>query len=216
MAQTIGVAHDLFAERGYVAVTMDEVAQAVGVTKPLLYNYFGNKELLFLACLEQAAQQLESTVLAAIAATSSPEEALRDGLRAYFAFVAEDPQTWRVLYDEAVPAESEIGRRVAEHRGRITALVASTVSGQLPASKGDRAQIEVEALSTALLGAAESLAHWWLRSEAIPAPEAAELLIATVEPGLTQRRGPHRPTRAPRTAHRAPRTESSKRTRTQN
>jgi len=82
MAQTIGVAHDLFAERGYVAVTMDEVAQAVGVTKPLLYNYFGNKELLFLACLEQAAQQLESTVLAAIAATSSPEEALRDGLRA--------------------------------------------------------------------------------------------------------------------------------------
>jgi AcrR family transcriptional regulator len=46
MEQTLLVAHGLFAERGYAAVTMDEVAAAVGVTKPLLYNYFGNKERL--------------------------------------------------------------------------------------------------------------------------------------------------------------------------
>jgi AcrR family transcriptional regulator len=42
MEQTLTVARGLFAERGYAAVTMDEVAAEVGVTKPLLYNYFGN------------------------------------------------------------------------------------------------------------------------------------------------------------------------------
>jgi hypothetical protein len=45
----------------------------------------------------------------------------------------------------------------------------------------------VEALSTALLGAAESLARWWLRTDALSAGEAAQLLIETVEPGLRAR-----------------------------
>ncbi len=187
MEQTLAVAHDLFAEHGYHAVTMDEVAAAVGVTKPLLYNYFGNKERLFLACLAEAAERLESTVLAAVNATSSPDQALREGLRAFFDFVSQDRKTWRVLYDEALPSESEVGKQLTAYRSRITDLVAAAVGAQLPAERRERAQVEVEALSTALLGAAESLAHWWLRTEAIPASEAAELLIKTVEPGLRAR-----------------------------
>lgn len=187
MEQTLRVAHDLFAEHGYLAVTMDEVAAAVGVTKPLLYNYFGNKERLFLACLEQAGEQLESRVVDAVSSTSNPSEALRVGLRAFFAFVDEERETWRVLYDEAIPAESEISRKVAEYRGRITGLVATVVAAQLPDHRGKRAAIEVEALSTALLGAAESMAHWLLRTESLTAEQAAELLIETVEPGLSAR-----------------------------
>ena len=58
---------------------------------------------------------------------------------------------------------------------------------QLPAKQRRAARVEVEALSTALLGAAESLARWWLRSDAFGAAEAAELLITTVEPGLRAR-----------------------------
>jgi len=52
---------------------------------------------------------------------------------------------------------------------------------------GRRARAEVAALSAALLGAAEALGRWWLRTGAIPAAEAAQLLIATVEPGLRER-----------------------------
>jgi hypothetical protein len=52
------------------------------------------------------------------------------------------------------------------------------------------AKVEVEALSVALLGAAEALAHWWLRTEALSAEEAADLLIATIEPGLRLRWAP--------------------------
>ena len=49
--QMLDSARELFAARGYAAVTMDEVAAAVGVTKPLLYTYFGNKDRLYLACM---------------------------------------------------------------------------------------------------------------------------------------------------------------------
>src|SRR5690606_38354596 len=90
MEQSLAVAHKMFAERGYAAVTMDEVAFAVGVTKPLLYNYFGNKEQLYLACMEPAGDALVATVIEAVAATASPDEALEAGLRAFFAFVDRD------------------------------------------------------------------------------------------------------------------------------
>src|SRR5438046_10511990 len=90
MEQALLAAHALFAERGYAAVTMDEVAAAVGVTKPLLYNYFSNKERLYLACLERAGDALLATVVDAVGAARGPDEALRAGVRAFFAFLDAD------------------------------------------------------------------------------------------------------------------------------
>lgn len=190
MEQTVGAAHALFAERGYAAVTMDDVAAAVGVTKPLLYNYFGNKEQLYLACLGRAGDGLVATVVEAIGEATNPTEALRLGLRAFFDFVDEDRPAWAVLFDETLPAGGEIAERVAGYRTRLRDLVAASLLEQMPARRRERARIEVEALSTAVMGAAEALVRWWLRTGAMPATDAAELLIATIEPGLRARSAP--------------------------
>jgi AcrR family transcriptional regulator len=190
MEQALAVAHALFAERGYAAVTMDEVAAVVGVTKPLLYNYFGNKEQLYIACMKRSGDALVTMILETVGDASSPSEALNDGLRAFFAFLDADRAAWAVLFDETLPHSGELADRVAEYRGRLTELVSGSLLAQLPAKRRAAARIEVEALSTALLGAAEALARWWLRSEATTAQEAAELLIATVEPGLRLRSTP--------------------------
>ncbi len=187
MEQTLAVAHDLFAKRGYAAVTMDEVAAEVGVTKPLLYNYFGNKERLYVACMEQSGDALFATIGEAVGASASPGDALNDGLRAFFAFLDADRAAWTVLFDETLPQSGEVADRVADYRGRIVDLVAGSLIAQLPAKRRAAARIEVEALSAALLGAAEALARWWLRTEVVSAPEAAELLISTIEPGLRLR-----------------------------
>src|SRR3954465_13685352 len=98
MEQTLGAAHELFAERGYAAVTMDEIAARVGVTKPLLYNYFGNKERLYIACMERAADSLTATVAESVAGTGTPTEALGAGVRAFFAFLDSDRAAWAVLF----------------------------------------------------------------------------------------------------------------------
>ena len=148
MEQTLAVARSLFAEQGYAAVTMDEVAAEVGVTKPLLYNYFGNKEGLYAACMERAGDALSATIAASVASTSTPEEAMRAGGHAFFAFLDSERAAWAVLFDESLPR------------------------------------------AVALLGAAEALAHWWRRTEALSAEEAADLLIATIEPGLRLRWAP--------------------------
>jgi AcrR family transcriptional regulator len=187
MEQTLGVAHGLFAERGYADVTMDEIAAKVGVTKPLLYNYFGNKERLYIACMEQAGGSLIETVGAAIAETGSPGDALGAGVRAFFAFLDSDRAAWAVLFDETLPNSGEVAEKVASYRGQIVALVSQSLLAQLPEARRGAARVEIEALSAALLGAAEELARWWLRTEAISAEESAELLISTVEPGIRAR-----------------------------
>jgi AcrR family transcriptional regulator len=187
MEQTVAAAHALFAERGYAAVTMDGVAAAVGVTKPLLYNYFGNKEQLYLACLERAGDGLVATVVEAVGDATDSADALRLGLHAFFAFVDQDRAAWAVLFDETLPAGGQIAERVAAYRTRLRDLISASTLEQIPADRRDRARTEVEALSTAVMGAAEALVRWWLRTGAMPAGDAADLLIATVEPGLRRR-----------------------------
>ncbi|WP_051323866.1 TetR/AcrR family transcriptional regulator [Candidatus Solirubrobacter pratensis] len=175
--QMLDTAHALFAERGYAEVTMDEVAAEVGVTKPLLYNYFGNKERLFLACMKPAGDALLDTVVGAVQDAETPAEALRNGIHAFFAFLDSDRAAWRVLFDETLPASGAIPRRVAEYRDRLASLVTAALRERNP-------EPAVEPLSVALLGAAEALGRWWLRTEAMPAAKAADLLIRTLEPGL--------------------------------
>jgi AcrR family transcriptional regulator len=187
MEQTLAAAHDLFGERGYAEVTMEEIAAEVGVTKPLLYNYFGNKERLYIACMERAGDALTTTVDKAVAATRSPGEALGAGVHAFFAFLDTDRGAWAVLFDETLPNHGEVADRVADYRRRITGLVAGSLLTQLPQQRRQAARVEIEALSVALLGAAEALARWWLRTEAVSAEEAAELLVSTIEPGLRAR-----------------------------
>src|SRR6201996_7094961 len=118
MEQTLGVAHGLFAERGFADVTMDEIATEVGVTKPLLYNYFGNKERLYIACMEQAGDSLTKTVGEAIAGTAGPGDALGAGVRAFFAFLDSARAAWAVLFDETRPKGGEVAEKVAAYRGQ--------------------------------------------------------------------------------------------------
>jgi AcrR family transcriptional regulator len=184
------VAHTLFAERGYAAVTMDDVAAEAGITKPLLYNYFGNKEGLYLACMAPAGDALVAAVVDAVAATSSAAAALEAGLRAFFGYLATDRAAWRVLFDETLPAGGEVARRVGEHRERLAELVGAILLDQLPRGRRARASTEVQALSSAVLGAAEALGRWWLRTDATSADAAAQMLIDILGPGLRERAAP--------------------------
>jgi AcrR family transcriptional regulator len=186
--QTLDAARRLFAERGYAAVTMDEVAADVGVTKPLLYNYFGNKDGLAIALVGPAGEALTERVVEAVEGAASPAEALRAGVRAFFAFVERDRASWRVLFDPTLPASGEIAARLAAARARLTAIIAALQLERIPPHARERARPEVEALSAALLGAAEAMARWWLAQddEPLSATAAADLLISTIAPGLQE------------------------------
>ncbi|WP_354700960.1 TetR/AcrR family transcriptional regulator [Paraconexibacter sp. AEG42_29] len=182
--QMLDVAQALFAQHGYGAVTMDEVAAAVGVTKPLLYNYFGNKERLYLACLGRTADGLIATLTTAFAGAHDPGQGLREALRAFFAFVESDRASWQVLYDETLPAGGQIAEHIAAYRAKATALVGEALRHLDPAPD----PVLLPGMAHALLGAVESLSRWWLRDGAgdLSAADTADAFIALVRPGLAR------------------------------
>jgi AcrR family transcriptional regulator len=182
--QVLRVAREHFAQRGFAATTMEDIALAVGVKKPLLYAYFGNKERLYEACMAPAGEALIAAIATAVDRARTPAEALRLGVTAFFDFVDGDRDAWRVLFDETVPQSGEIAQAVAAYRERLLDLIAQATVALMPPHRRTGSRPVIEATSTMLMAAAEALARWWLRTDAMPARDAAQLLIATIEPGL--------------------------------
>ena len=85
--QLLEVAERLFIERGYAAVSMEDIARAAGVTRPVVYDHFTTREGAYVACATRARESYEARLVERIDPTLSPREQLRAGADAYFSMV---------------------------------------------------------------------------------------------------------------------------------
>jgi len=100
-AALIGAARELFAARGYAAVSTEEIVRAAGVTRGALYHHFAGKVQLFGAVYEQVEQQLvEQIASSAISLAGDPLAALHAGAQA-FLDACEDPAVQRIALVDA-------------------------------------------------------------------------------------------------------------------
>lgn len=96
--QLLDVALDVFAERGFYSVSMVELAEAAGVTKPVLYQHFGSKRDLYLELLDDVGARLLDEIAKATASADGPRRQVEAGFAAYFHFVAAQPAAFRLLF----------------------------------------------------------------------------------------------------------------------
>ena len=177
--QLLGAAEAVFAERGFAGATMEEVATRAGVTKPVLYEHFGSKDGLLLACVERARQDLLEATVAAVAIPGDLRTRLRAGVHSFFAFLDEHAGAWSVLVAEALvggTAAEEVERIRRQQDDALAALLATEV----------RAAPEVLAAYAALVnGACERMAVWRTGRDPITPDLAAERVMAVVWHGLS-------------------------------
>ncbi len=168
--QMLDAAVRVFSERGYHAATMDEIAEVAGVSKPMVYLYLGSKEELFAACIRREAGRLMERITSAVAAEDSLESRLASGLEAFFSYVADHADSWRVLYHRArtlgPPFADEVDRARHDIINAVTGL-----ASERKATPGDG-----EAFAYALVGAADALAEWAPRSGETPSATTARLM----------------------------------------
>lgn len=96
--QLLEVAIDAFAKSGYHSTSMNDVAAAAGVTKPVLYQHFDSKRALYVALLDDVGDRITNAVLEASKNTDSGKETTRLGFIAYFTWVAEHPREFQLLF----------------------------------------------------------------------------------------------------------------------
>ncbi|MGA8115530.1 MAG: helix-turn-helix domain-containing protein, partial [Actinocatenispora sp.] len=104
--QMMDAAVTIFAQHGYHAASMEDVADRAGISKPMLYLYLGSKEDLFLACIRREAARVLEAVTSVVDDTLPPDQQLWHGLRAFYAVIAEHRDAWTVLHQQA-PAHGD-------------------------------------------------------------------------------------------------------------
>jgi AcrR family transcriptional regulator len=161
-AQIVGAATEVFGAQGFAATSVADVAARAGISKPLIYQYFGSKEGLFTACLHRAGGMLADEIeRIARGDAVGLERALRT-LGGLFSLLEPQPWIWRLFFDPTVPAtEQGISTEIALYTDRITALADEGVAELMGLSGVDDA-LDVSALSAVWMSVVDSLVTWWL------------------------------------------------------
>jgi AcrR family transcriptional regulator len=181
--QMIEVAESVFAERGYVGTSMDEIAEQVGVSKPMLYEYFHSKEGLLLACIAESRAELRKATEESVADATSAEDALRRGLRAFFVYIRERRQAWSLLRHEMILIGTSASDEIEATRRQQTDLIAKLMVGYFDAGS----PLRVEAAAEFVVGACERLAVWCERHDEVTPERATDYAMDVLWSGLRER-----------------------------
>ncbi|HUF33825.1 MAG TPA: TetR/AcrR family transcriptional regulator [Acidimicrobiales bacterium] len=127
--QLLDHALEVFAERGFHSTSMNDVAEAAGVTKPVLYQHFGSKRDLYLKLLDDVGGQLQEQILLATAAAESPRGQVEAGFAAYFRFVVEHRSAFSLLFGSDNRFDVEFAGTVR----RVESAIAEAVAGLIEA-----------------------------------------------------------------------------------
>ncbi len=131
--QLFAVALELFAHRGYRATTMDDIAEAAGVTKPLLYQHFSSKRALYLELVDSIAKDLLTAVGHGVAQAEGPRQQVELGFAAYFRLVVSHEAEFRLLYGRDHADDQELGRALRTVEDAIAEAIDPLIDAGLDA-----------------------------------------------------------------------------------
>jgi AcrR family transcriptional regulator len=165
----------LFAEQGYAATRLDEIAAAANVTKPVLYRHFDSKKALYLALLAKHVEQLPQFVDPMVGDQPLAER-LPGILDGWFAYVQERPYAWKMIFrDTTGDEEIQAFRCRAQERARVVLADILRAQPERPIPD-DGIEPAAELLRTGMVG----LVLWWLDHPEVPRGVLVELVTRTI------------------------------------
>jgi AcrR family transcriptional regulator len=107
--ELIAAAARLFASRGYYAVTVDDIGQALGLSGPALYRHFPSKEALLVAVFDQVIEHQRDRIRVIVSEARNPTRALEAMVRLHVRFAVEQRENmavWRQEFHHLPEADS--------------------------------------------------------------------------------------------------------------
>jgi AcrR family transcriptional regulator len=173
---------------------MDRIAALAGVSKPMLYAYFGSKEGLYLAYIERTGGELVQRLVNADRETA-PHHPTTGRLRAvineFLAFVQEHSDGWTVLFRE-LSARQPLAEQVSQLRAEVVGEVRRMLEGEVETDPAHpeppRAGLTPpasEGVAEAIVGAGEALANWWLKKPEVPRQDVANWYVGLARAAIS-------------------------------
>jgi AcrR family transcriptional regulator len=170
--QLLGAARHVFVAQGYHAAAMDEIAERAGVSKPVLYQHFPGKLELYLALLDESAEELIKIMSEALSSTTENRQRVSATFKAFYDFVAGTDEAFRLVFESDLSNEPAVRERL----DRTMADCADMVSQFIQEDAGV-GEAESHLLGMALVGMAQVSARYWLSTKREIPKDVAEQLI---------------------------------------
>ena len=170
--QLLEVARRVFAERGFHDASMNDIAIAAGVTKPVLYQHFASKRELFSELLRDVGRDLQDTITKAVTAAETPRQMVELGFSAYFAFVDEHRNAFQLFYGGSMARDTEFAEVVSQTESAVAGLVAGLI--EIDGLSDSQRQV----LGHGIVGMIEGASIHWLRSSSDADPETLAQQLA--------------------------------------
>ena len=160
--EVLDAALKLFLEHGYEGTSMEAVARAAGVTKPVVYACFAGKDELFRALLAREEERILAEIKSAFegADVRSPEETLIEGYSGFLRAVADSPDVYRLIFLGEGGGNTAVARRIQRGREALVDQLSGIARGWLEAGGGNRSTAELERtarlLGNSIAGLAEA------------------------------------------------------------
>ena len=169
--QLLEAAIAVFASNGFHGTSMNDVADAAGVTKPVVYQHFASKRQLYLELLEEVGARLIARITEATRTAGSPHQQVEKGFTAYFRFVAEERSAYQLLFGGGARRDVEFAETVRAVEEHLAASVASLIEADI-----DPAHQRV--LAFAIVGIAEGTSRHWIDDDLDQGPEVLAREVA--------------------------------------
>ena len=160
----LAAAEEVFARSGYHGASLDDIAQAAGISKALIYEHFASKRELHASLVNAHVEEIFRRLQANAAMGQPGEQRLRGGIDAFLSFVEEHREAWRALFRDA--ADPEVGDVIERVQAQATAVIAALIAADPEAPHEGQRAIEMHA--ALLSGAVQSLANWWHDHREVP------------------------------------------------
>ena len=171
--QLLGAAQEVFVAQGYHAAAMDEIAERAGVSKPVLYQHFPGKLELYLALLDESADELVKIVSEALSSTTDNKQRVPATFQAFFDFVSSSGEAFRLVFESDLSNEPAVRERL-DRTMRDCAEMISQFIREDAGLRDDEARL----LGMALVGMAQVSSRYWLSTDKAIPKDAAEQLLA--------------------------------------
>ncbi|MGW6036340.1 TetR/AcrR family transcriptional regulator [Gordonia terrae] len=178
--QIIDVATAEFAERGYANASLVDIAATAGISKPLIYTYFGSRDGLHAACVQRAGEQLVEAVTAAQQVQGAQLRALAT-LTAIVEALDGGTEKWRVLYDFTPPKPSAAHDRTRHYQQALNALGSQGVAEVLSVRSGPMSSETHSLLLACWFSVVSAVIDWWTEHHDLTAAEVTRHCRQLVE-----------------------------------
>jgi len=173
-----------FNERGYHNTSLDDIAGALGVTKPTIYYYVENKEQLLFECFRAGLQPIRAALDAAEASKDSGRKRLQRVIADYARAIASE-YGWCMVRAEHQDLGPELSRQVKVLKSDIDQGIRRLLRRGI--EDGSIEPCDQRIAAFAIAGALNWIAHWYRAGEQMSADAVADAYVAFLENALTPR-----------------------------